>query len=71
MHDLVGFDERVRGRSISNSKSAAILTSSKRRFGCPPCTTLSTRGFQTMTRGELGKCVCEREREIAREMLIT
>ena len=33
VHDLVGFDERVRGRSISNSKSAAILTSSKRRFG--------------------------------------
>jgi len=54
---------------VDRSATASQQLSSLRQrgaLGCPPCTTLSTRGFQTMTRGELGKCVCERE--IAREM---
>ena len=41
---------------MNNSNSATILTS-KRLWSCPPCTSLSTRGFQTMTRG---KCAGER-----------
>ena len=47
--------ERVCGRLMNNSNYATILTS-KRLWSCPPCTSLSTRGFQTMTRG---KCVRE------------
>jgi len=47
--------ERVCGRLMNNSNYATILTS-KRLWSCPPCASLSTRGFQTMTRG---KCVRE------------